>query len=108
MQPAPKGTLVLIGGSCTPQGEALGAFLSEGRALDGPIVGIPMASAKPRAGAKRWKGDFPSVGFPDVSFPPGNRKGGRADGGLAAQIGCSAGVFLGGGNQVKLVAELSG
>jgi cyanophycinase len=89
-------------------GEALGAFLSEVRDIGGPIVGITIASAEPRKSARLWKRDFASVGVEDVAFPTCNRKSEKADKALAALIDDAAGVFLGGGNQVKLVAELSG
>ena len=103
-----KGTLILIGGSSTPDGAALGAFISAVQALDGPIVGITAASADPRGSAALWVRDFASVGVRDVTFPEGSRSDERADRELAACIDGAAGVFLGGGDQVKLVAELSG
>ena len=102
------GTLVLIGGACTPDGHAMAAFLDEVRAVGGPIVGITEASADPANSAKLWTGDFASVGFTDVSFPRVDRRNKRADREVAARIDDAAAVFLGGGDQVKLVATLSG
>jgi cyanophycinase len=102
------GTLVLIGGACTPDGHAMSAFLDEVRAIGGPIVGITEASADPVNSAKLWVDDFASVGFTDVSFPRVNRHDARGDREAAARIDDAAAVFLGGGDQVKLVATLSG
>jgi cyanophycinase len=102
------GTLVLIGGACTPDGHAMAAFLDEVRAIGGPIVGITEASADPVNSAKLWTDDFASVGFTDVSFPRVSRHDARGDREAAARIDEAAAVFLGGGDQVKLVATLSG
>jgi cyanophycinase len=102
------GTLVLIGGACTPDGRALGSFLDEVRTIGGPIVGITEASADPVNSARLWTEDFASVGFTDVSFPRVTRNDKRADRETAARIDDAAAVFLGGGDQVKLVATLSG
>ena len=106
--PDPRGLLVLIGGRCSPTGAALGAFIDAVRERGGPIVGITAASADPVASAGMWSADFASVGVTDIAFPefaPGNGQDDRA---LAACIDDAAGVFLGGGDQVKLVTELSG
>ena len=102
------GTLVLIGGACTPDGHAMAAFLAEVRAVGGPIVGITEASADPVNSARLWTADFASVGFTDVSFPRVSRKDTRGDREAAARIDDAGAVFLGGGDQVKLVATLSG
>jgi cyanophycinase len=102
------GTLVLIGGACTPTGHALGAFLSEVRAVGGPIVGITEASSDPVNSARLWRADFAAVGVTDVSFPRVIRSDRRSDREAAARIDEAGGVFLGGGNQVQLVSTLSG
>jgi cyanophycinase len=102
------GTLVLIGGACTPHGRALGTFVDAARAVGGPIVGITEASADPANSARLWRGDFASVGVTDVSFPRVNRGDARSDREVAARIADAGAVFLGGGDQVKLVATLSG
>lgn len=106
--PRAAGTLVLIGGSATPTGAAFGAFLDAVREVGGPIVGITAASADPPASAKLWRADLASVGVHDAHFPAVARRDRRADADIAARIDAAAGVFLGGGDQVKLVAELSG
>ncbi|MDB4879148.1 MAG: cyanophycinase [Gemmatimonadetes bacterium] len=103
-----SGTLVLIGGACSPDGMALRAFIDAVEAVGGPIVGITAASADPEGSAKLWMDDFASVGVTDVHFPPVSRIDARVDRETAARIDQAAGVFLGGGDQVKLVATLSG
>jgi cyanophycinase len=100
--------LVLIGGSCTPDGAALGAFMEAVRERGGPIVGITVASAEPEESARRWKEDFASLGQRDNCFPRFVRADDRTVRALADAIDAAAAVFLGGGDQVKLVAELSG
>jgi cyanophycinase len=103
-----SGTLVLIGGACTPDGLALRAFVDSAREVGGPIVGITAASADPVGSARHWTGDFASIGVANVEFPAVSRRDARADRNAAARIDDAAGVFLGGGDQVKLVAALSG
>lgn len=103
-----SGLLVLIGGRCTADGAALGAFIDAVRERRGPMVGITAASADPAESARMWASDFASVDVTDIAFPR-FRQGDRADDReLAACIDEAAGVFLGGGDQVKLVTELSG
>ncbi len=106
--PPPSGTLVLIGGACSPTGHALGSFIDAVRAVGGPIVGITAASSSPRQSADLWQQDFASVGVTDVEFPIVDRGNAKRDHALAARIDDAAAVFLGGGDQVKLVAQLSG
>lgn len=102
------GTLVLIGGACTPSGRALGVFFEEVRAVGGAIVGITEASADPANSARLWAGDFASQGVTGVRFPRVSRADERADREAAAMIDDAAAVFLGGGDQVKLVSTVSG
>jgi cyanophycinase len=105
---AKQGMLVLIGGSCSPTGTALGAFASAVRERAGTIVGITAASAEPEESAHRWREDFASIGLRDTVFPEFARADERSDRQLARSIDDAVAVFLGGGDQVKLVAELSG
>ena len=102
------GPLVLIGGACSPAGDALGAFISLARDIGGPIVGITAASENPGQSARLWREDFASVDVKNVSFPRIKRDSDRLDRELAAHIDDAGAIFLGGGSQVKLVAELSG
>ena len=103
-----RGPLVLIGGACTPDGEALRSFIDLAHATGGPIVGITAASENPVHSARLWRADFRAAGVQDVEFPRVKRANEKLDRELAARIDDAGAVFLGGGNQVKLVAELSG
>ena len=80
------GTLVLIGGACTPDGMALRAFVDEVTKVGGPIVGITAASADPTGSAALWMGDFASIGVTDVHFPPVSRTDAKVDREMAARI----------------------
>ena len=103
-----RGPLVLIGGACTPDGEALGSFIDLAREAGGPIVGITSASENPVKSGRLWRADFRAAGVLNIDFPRVNRTNDKLDRELAARIDDAGAVFLGGGNQVKLVAELSG
>jgi len=103
-----SGPLVLIGGACTPNGAALRSFIDLAREAGGPIVGISAASENPVASARLWRADFRIAGVQDVEFPRIKRGNEKLDRELAARIDDAGALFLGGGNQVKLVAELSG
>jgi cyanophycinase len=102
------GPLVLIGGACTADGEALRSFIELARDVGGPIVGITAASENPVKSAQLWRTDFRAAGVQNIEFPRVKRASERHDRDLAARIDDAGAVFLGGGNQVKLVAELSG
>jgi cyanophycinase len=106
--PDNHGPLVLIGGACSPTGAALGAFIELAREVGGPIVGITAASENPVESARLWREDFASVGVENVQFPRVLRDNERRDRELAERIDDAGALFLGGGSQVKLVAELSG
>ena len=99
---------MLIGGACTPDGDALRAFIELAHAASGPIVGITAASENPVQSARLWRADFRAAGVQDIEFPRVKRSNEKLDRELAARIDDAGAVFLGGGNQVKLVAELSG
>ena len=103
-----RGPIVLIGGASTPRGEAMQSFIGLVREVGGPIVGITAASGNPMESARLWRTDFRSAGVQDIEFPRVKRGNDRLDGELAARIDDAAAVFLGGGSQMKLVAELSG
>ena len=64
-----RGPLVLIGGACTPDGEALRSFIDLAHASGGPIVGITAASENPVQSARLWRADFRAAGVQDIEFP---------------------------------------
>jgi cyanophycinase len=103
------GTLVLIGGACTPTGDALGRFLDAARAREGGcILGFTTASGDPVTAARAWQRDFARAGATRVEFPIVDRRTYAQDPGLAAMIRAADGIFLGGGDQVHLMATIGG
>jgi cyanophycinase len=104
-----QGTLVLIGGACEPEGEALGSFLRLCNALDGgKIVGITTASQDPAESARQWMADFQRAGATHVEIPIVDRRDLAQDRRIAKMISEADGVFFGGGDQVHLVATVGG
>ena len=103
------GTLVLIGGATTPTGPALGAFLDRSHAREGGrIVGLTTASADPGGSAQLWGADFTSAGATNFEFPIVPDRAAACDPRIAAMLAEADGIFLGGGDQVHLIASLSG
>lgn len=104
-----RGSLVLIGGGATPGGRALGAFLDLVDATrGGRIVGITTASGDPRGSANAWLRDFAVAGATNVEFPVIERRADAQGMRLAALVSEARGIFLGGGDQIKLIAALGG
>ena len=104
-----QGALVVIGGACTPEGEALGAFIRLAGANRGaPIVGFTTASSNAARSAKAWRKDFAMAGVSNVEFPIVTARDQADDQGVANLVAGASGIFLGGGDQVHLTATLSG
>ena len=104
-----KGALVLIGGACTPHGHALRSFLElSGARGGGKIIALTSASADPEDSARGWLSKFRSAGAFNVEIPIYDRKDDALDFRVARMIDEADGVFLTGGDQVKLIATLSG
>ncbi|MFL5578370.1 MAG: cyanophycinase [Gemmatimonadaceae bacterium] len=104
-----RGTLVLIGGGARPEGRALGAFLDLAGARDGGlVVGLTTASGDPRGSANAWRRDFAVAGATNVVMPVVARREEARDPRLAALVREARGIFLGGGDQIKLIATLGG
>jgi cyanophycinase len=100
---------VLIGGACTPDGGALGAFLSlAGADAGAPIVGLTTASSNPVKAAAAWRRDFASAGAHNVEIPIVATRDQANDASIASRVQDASGIFLGGGDQVHLIATLSG
>jgi len=103
------GTLVLIGGASSARGEALAAFVNLASAAKaGPVVGITSASGNPEASARRWRRDLRTAGLEHTRIPVIATREDASDPRIVKMIQESSCVFLGGGNQVKLVGTLSG
>jgi len=103
------GSLVLIGGACDPAGAALGSFLDLSGARDGaPLVVITSASTDPIKAAEVWKRDLESAGATNVAAPIIDRRQRAQDAECAELVRTARGIFLGGGDQRKLVSTLGG
>lgn len=99
----------MIGGACTPSGEALGSFVNlAASAGGGPIVGITSASRDVRGSANHWRTDFGTAKAGDVVIPIIETREDAQKRDLARMIAGARGIFLGGGDQVKLITTLSG
>ena len=109
MSEGARGALVLMGGAIDPRNEAFQQFLRLADARNGaPIVGLTTASAEPLEVARGWLGDFRRAGATNVRIPIFRRACDGRDREIAAMIKDAGAVFLGGGDQVKLVASLGG
>ena len=99
----------MIGGACTPTGEALGAFVNLAAAAEGgPIVGITSASHDVRGSANHWRHDFATAKAGDVVIPVIETREDAQRRDIAKMVAGARGIFLGGGDQVKLITTLSG
>lgn len=104
-----RGALVLMGGAIEPPNEAFQSFLRLAGAKEGGrVVVLTTASANPEEAARAWRADFRRAGAGDVLFPIFGRSGDARDREIAQMIREANAVFLGGGDQVKLVAALGG
>ena len=104
-----RGALVLIGGACHPEGEALGAFVRLSGADHGaPLIGFTTASGNPVRSATAWKRDFASIDIRNIDFPLVDTRNKANDASIADRVRDAAGIFLGGGDQVHLIATLGG
>ncbi len=101
--------LVLIGGGTTPNGAALDSFISlaRGRA-GGRIVVLTTASGDPVAAARQWRRDFAGAGCSNTDIPIVATRNHARQPHVAEVLAGADGIFLGGGDQVKLVSVLGG
>ena len=103
------GTLVLIGGGCSAEGDALGTFVRRSRGNgDGRIVGFTTASADPMGSALAWRSDLKVAGATNVEIPIVDNRNAAQDRSIAKLVSEADGIFLGGGDQVHLVATIGG
>lgn len=106
---ATPGTLVLIGGGASITGAALGAFLEIARARDGArIIGLTTASSDPTRSARAWLADLHAAGATNVEIPIVRRREDACDARIARTVREADAIFLGGGDQVHLVATIGG
>jgi cyanophycinase len=103
------GTLVLIGGNASPTGFALKRFIELTELVSGgDIIGITTASADPIASAALWKSDFATAGSRGIDIPIIQSRADACDRDVAKRVADARGIFLGGGDQVKLISALTG
>jgi cyanophycinase len=99
----------MIGGACTASGEALGSFIKLAAAAQGgPIIGITSASRDVRGSANHWTADFAKAGAGEVVFPVIETREDAQKRDIAKLVSKARGIFLGGGDQIKLITTLSG
>lgn len=103
------GALILIGGACSPSGEAIATFVRMTHAEEGgKIVGLTTASMDPTGSAIAWKNNFAVAGARNIEFPIVDRRARAQDERIADKVLGADGIFLGGGDQVQLVATIGG
>lgn len=101
--------MILIGGGTTAAGPALGGFIEMTGARDGSsIVGLTTASSQVQVAREMWLTDLTQAGATNLSIPIVETRDQACDPYIVAQVRGAKGVFLGGGDQVKLVSCLSG
>jgi cyanophycinase len=101
--------VVLIGGATTPTGRAIGAFVSLARGHEGGrIVVLTSASGNPSASARAWQRDFLAAGCHNVEIPIVATRAQAGNERVAEALRGADGIFLGGGDQVKLVSLIGG
>jgi len=101
--------LILIGGGTTAAGPALGGFIEMTGANDGSsIVGLTTASSQVQVAREMWLTDLAQAGATNLSIPIVETRDQACDPDIVAQVRGAKGIFLGGGDQVKLVSCLSG
>lgn len=103
------GTLILVGGGTTPAGAALGSFVDMCGGREGAsIVGLTTASSEVGPSRDRWLADLAKAGAPTCNIPIVETREQAHDPALVDLFRNARGIFLGGGDQVKLVSALSG
>ena len=103
------GTLILIGGGTTAAGEPIASFIELAGANKGaPIVGLTTASSQVALAREAWLVDLSAAGATNLTIPLVQSRDDACDPKLVEQVRAARGIFLGGGDQVKLVSALSG
>jgi cyanophycinase len=79
-----------------------------GGADGGAIVGLTTASSQVSVAREMWLGDLAQAGATNATIPLVETRDQACDPSIAQQVRNARGIFLGGGDQVKLVSALSG
>ena len=100
---------MLIGGGTTVGGPALAGFIEMTSARDGTsIIGLTTASSQVKVSRDMWLADLTQAGATNVEIPVVETREQASDEKLADRVRAARGIFLGGGDQVKLVSVLGG
>jgi cyanophycinase len=103
------GTLILIGGGTTPASPPIEAFIEMSGAKEGaPIVGLTTASSEVPESRERWLAELGEAGASNCTIPLVVTRDHATDPATVKLVREARGIFLGGGDQVKLVSALSG
>jgi cyanophycinase len=103
------GTLILIGGGTSAGGDAIGSFIELTDAKEGgSITGVTTASSQVALAREAWLADLKSAGANNVTIPLVESREDAYDPTIVELIRNARGIFLGGGDQVKLVSTLGG
>ena len=100
---------MLIGGGTSTNGPAIGGFIEMSGAKEGaPIVGLTTASSQVAVAREMWLSDLGQAGATNLKIPIVETRDQACDAKIVEQVRNARGIFLGGGDQVKLVSCLSG
>lgn len=100
---------MLVGGALSTDGDVFRTFLDLARHDGDPrIVGFTTASEDVSGMAEHWLGCFNSAGGNSCEIPLISTREQACDPAIADLVDKADGIFLGGGDQVKLVSILSG
>ncbi len=105
--PAPRGNLILIGGGDKPK-DAMAKFVELAGGPQAPIVAIPTASEEADAGSYYVKLFKEEYGCTNVTFLDIKTKADAMRPDLAELAVKAAGIFFGGGDQVRITNALLG
>jgi cyanophycinase len=107
---APRGTLLAIGGAedKLKRRAVLARFVDAAGGRDGCIVVLPTASSLGPEIIQLYEGIFRSLGAGDVVALRPESRAEADDAGMAATVADASGVFMTGGNQLKLSAVVTG
>ena len=100
---------MLIGGGTSANGPAIGGFIEMSGAKEGaPIVGLTTAASQVAVAREMWLSDLGQAGATNLEIPIVETRDHACDSNIVEQVRNARGIFLGGGDQVKLVSCLSG
>ena len=95
--PAPKGTLVIVGGGGMPR-EILDAFLAAAGGRGGVVGIIPTSTSDPEGALREWKADLEGAGLAFVALDVRRRED-ASDPALLERAGRCTGFWFSGGDQ---------